>query len=201
MDSQPAYRIKWMSRSRGKCSIRSSTTITTMANEWLSPIRHPMVAIPAKGVNYCYGPTQPREVRIGVNAMARSTSKKSTKVAKKAADKQVAGRPPKAVSNSSDDSSVSERIEERIVELGDWRGERLAEIRRLIHEVDPDVVEDWKWRGTPVWSHEGMYANANAFKDKVKLTFFHGAELPDPNSLFNAGRREQVAGNRLPRGR
>ena len=121
------------------------------------------------------------------------------KVAKKAADKQVAGRPPKAVSNSSDDSSVSERIEERIVELGDWRGERLAEIRRLIHEVDPDVVEDWKWRGTPVWSHEGMYANA--FKDKVKLTFFHGAELPDPNSLFNAGRREQVAGNRLPRGR
>ena len=63
----------------------------------------------------------------------------------------------------------------------------MAEIRRIIHEVDPDVVEDWKWRGTPVWSHEGMYANANAFKDKVKLTFFHGAQLSDPDNVFNAG--------------
>ena len=63
---------------------------------------------------------------------------------------------------SSEDMNASRQIDERIAELGDWRGERLAEIRRLIHEVDPDVVEDWKWRGTPVWSHDGMYVNANA---------------------------------------
>jgi hypothetical protein len=63
----------------------------------------------------------------------------------------------------------------------------LARIRKLIHEVDPQVVEDWKWMGTPVWSHAGMYALANAHKDKVKLTFFHGAQLPDPKKLFNAG--------------
>ena len=62
----------------------------------------------------------------------------------------------------------------------------MAEIRKLIHEVDPGVVEDWKWMGTPVWSHEGMYALANAHKDKVKLTFHHGAELSDPKKLFNS---------------
>jgi hypothetical protein len=78
------------------------------------------------------------------------------------------------------------RIDEAIASLGDWRGESLAQIRKLIHEVDPEVVEEWKWMGTPVWSHEGMYALANAHKDKVKLTFFHGAKLPDPEKLFNA---------------
>ncbi|UCB53586.1 MAG: DUF1801 domain-containing protein [Candidatus Zixiibacteriota bacterium] len=82
--------------------------------------------------------------------------------------------------------STSMLIEKKIADLGDWRGERLAEIRKLIHEVDPEVVEEWKWMETPVWSHEGMYALANAHKDKVKLTFFHGAELPDPKKLFNA---------------
>jgi hypothetical protein len=74
-----------------------------------------------------------------------------------------------------------------IAELDDWRGERLALIRAIIHEVDPDVVEDWKWRGAPVWSHEGMYLVGNAHKKKVKLTFFHGAQLDDPDGLFNAG--------------
>jgi hypothetical protein len=82
--------------------------------------------------------------------------------------------------------SASRRIDRMIADLGDWRGERLAEIRALIHEADREVSEDWKWMGTPVWSHEGMYALANAHKDKVKLTFFHGAELPDPSGLFNA---------------
>ena len=82
---------------------------------------------------------------------------------------------------------ASERIDNQIAGLRDWRGERLAEIRKLIHEVDPGVVEEWKWMGTPVWSNEGMYALANAHKAKVKLTFFHGAELPDPKKLFNAG--------------
>lgn len=84
-------------------------------------------------------------------------------------------------------ASVAKRIDQLIADAGDWRGERLAEIRALIHEVDPDVVEDWKWMGTPVWSHDGMYVLANPHKGKVKLQFFHGAQLPDPKKLFNAG--------------
>ena len=122
--------------------------------------------------------------------MAGKTSKKSGKVAKKIAAKRVAAKaakPRKAVAKSSDHMSASERIDKRIADLGDWRGERLAEIRRLIHEVDPDVIEDWKWMGTPVWSHDGMYALANAHRDKVKLTFHHGAQLSDPRKLFNNG--------------
>jgi hypothetical protein len=99
-----------------------------------------------------------------------------------------AGRPPAAGVNTVAGMSASKRIDKKIADLDDWRGERLAEIRTLIHEVDPEVVEEWKWMGSPVWSHEGMYALANAHKDKVKLTFFHGAELPDPKKLFNAGR-------------
>ncbi len=63
----------------------------------------------------------------------------------------------------------------------------MAELRQLIHEVDPGVVEDWKWMGSPVWSHSGMYAVGNAHKDKVKLTFCHGAQLEDPKGIFNAG--------------
>jgi hypothetical protein len=121
--------------------------------------------------------------------MAGKTSKKSPKVTKAAA-KRVAGKaakPRKAVAKASDRVSASMRIDKRIADLGDWRGERLAEIRKLIHEVDPEVVEEWKWMGSPVWSHAGMYALANPHKDKVKLTFFHGAELPDPKKLFNAG--------------
>jgi hypothetical protein len=120
----------------------------------------------------------------------RKTAKKSVKVARKAAVKRIAGKaakPRKAIAKSSDPMSASKRIEEKIASLGDWRGEKLDEIRKLIHEVDPEVVEDWKWMGTPVWSHEGMYALANAHKDKVKLTFHHGAQLPDPKKLFNAG--------------
>lgn len=81
----------------------------------------------------------------------------------------------------------SARIDAMLVELDDWRGALLAEFRALVHEVDPDVIEDWKWRGTPVWSHDGMIVLANAHKAKVKITFFHGAHLPDPKGLFNAG--------------
>src|SRR6185503_16906817 len=93
-----------------------------------------------------------------------------------------AAKPRKAAAASSDQMSASKRIDKRIAGLGDWRGERLAEIRALIHEVDPDVIEEWKWMGSPVWSHEGMYALANPHKDKVKLTFHHGAQLPTPRS-------------------
>jgi hypothetical protein len=97
------------------------------------------------------------------------------------------GAARKAAAKASDRPSASGRIDAKIASLDDWRGERMAELRKLIHEVDPDVVEDWKWMGTPVWSNHGMYVLANAHKDKVKLTFFHGAKLEDPKRLFNAG--------------
>ena len=114
--------------------------------------------------------------------MVGKRSKKAVRAAEKAAAK-----PRKAVAKSPKRTSAPERIAELIAGLGDWRGERLAEIRALVHEVEPEVVEEWKWMGTPVWSHEGMVALANAHKGKVKLQFFHGAELPDPEGLFNAG--------------
>ena len=88
---------------------------------------------------------------------------------------------------ATDAAWASAQIDRKIAELNDWRGERLAEIRRLIHEADPEAMEEWKWRGNPVWSHEGMVVNANALKEKVKITFHHGAHLPDPDKLFNAG--------------
>lgn len=124
--------------------------------------------------------------------MAGKTSKTSTKVAQKAPAKRAAAKaakPRKPDDTSSGGMGASQRIDKSIADLGDWRGARLAAIRALIHEVDPEVVEEWKWMGSPVWSHEGMYALANAHKDKVKLTFFHGAKLADPKKLFNAGLR------------
>jgi hypothetical protein len=83
--------------------------------------------------------------------------------------------------------SPSERIDELIAELTDWRGKTFASIRKSILDADREILEEWKWRGSPVWSHDGMIAVANAHKDKVKLTFSHGARLPDPDKLFNAG--------------
>jgi len=83
--------------------------------------------------------------------------------------------------------SASALIDAKIKELGDWRGKTLARVRQIIHEADPEVVEEWKWMGSPVWSHDGMIAVGNGHKDKVKLTFSHGASLPDPDRLFNAG--------------
>jgi len=81
----------------------------------------------------------------------------------------------------------SERIDELIAGLADWRGKTLASIRKSILEADREIIEEWKWMGSPVWSHNGMIAVGNAHKDKVKLTFSHGASLPDPDKLFNAG--------------
>lgn len=82
-------------------------------------------------------------------------------------------------------ASASQLIDERIAELGDWRGEMLARIRRLIQQADPDVVEEWKWR-VPVWSHAGIICTGEAYKKAVKLTFAKGASLPDPSGLFNS---------------
>jgi hypothetical protein len=81
----------------------------------------------------------------------------------------------------------SERIDQLIAQLTDWRGKTLASIRKIILQADPEIIEEWKWMGSPVWSRDGMIAVGNAHKDKVKLTFSHGARLPDPDKLFNAG--------------
>ncbi|RDD72721.1 DUF1801 domain-containing protein [Paracoccus versutus] len=81
---------------------------------------------------------------------------------------------------------ASELIDARINELGDWRGETLARLRVLIHEADPEVVEEWKWRGVPVWSHDGILCTGETYKQVVKMTFAKGAALEDPAGLFNA---------------
>jgi hypothetical protein len=81
----------------------------------------------------------------------------------------------------------SERIDQLIAGLTDWRGKTLASLRKNILAADPQIIEEWKWMGSPVWSRDGMIAVGNAHKDKVKLTFSHGASLPDPGKLFNAG--------------
>src|SRR3978361_1862133 len=82
--------------------------------------------------------------------------------------------------------SASELISQRIAELGDWRGETLSRMRKLIREADPDVVEEWKWMGTPVWSHDGIICTGESYKKVVKLTFAKGASLQDPARLFNS---------------
>jgi hypothetical protein len=82
--------------------------------------------------------------------------------------------------------SASQLITNRIAELGDWRGETLARMRQLIKDADPDVVEEWKWMGTPVWSHDGIICTGESYKSVVKLTFAKGASLEDPAHLFNS---------------
>jgi len=89
-------------------------------------------------------------------------------------------------SDASQGQSASELISKRIAELGDWRGETLSRMRQLIKEADPDVVEEWKWMGTPVWSHDGIICTGESYKMVVKLTFAKGASLKDPSRLFNS---------------
>ena len=89
-------------------------------------------------------------------------------------------------SDANQDQSASELISERISELGDWRGKTLGLMRKLINEADPDVVEEWKWMGTPVWSHDGIICTGESYKSVVKLTFAKGASLDDPARLFNS---------------
>src|SRR5262245_47667566 len=81
---------------------------------------------------------------------------------------------------------ASELIDERIAQLGDWRGEALSRVRKLIKDAAPEVVEEWKWRGVPVWSHNGQICTGESYKDIIKLTFMKGASLPDPAGLFNS---------------
>src|ERR671922_1382234 len=89
-------------------------------------------------------------------------------------------------SASNEGQSASALIDRRIAELADWRGETLRRMRKLIKEADPDVVEEWKWMGTPVWSHDGIICTGESYKSVVKLTFAQGASLQDPAKLFNS---------------
>ena len=89
-------------------------------------------------------------------------------------------------SGANQDQPASELISQRIAELGDWRGKTLARMRKLIKQADPDVVEEWKWMGTPVWSHDGIICTGESYKKVVKLTFAKGASLKDPARLFNS---------------
>ena len=82
--------------------------------------------------------------------------------------------------------AASANITKRIQELGDWRGETLAHVRQLIHDADPDIQEEWKWMGTPIWSHDGGVCTGESYKQVVKLTFFRGASIKDPKKLFNS---------------
>ena len=88
--------------------------------------------------------------------------------------------------DASPGQSAAELISKRIAELGDWRGETLSRMRKLIKEADPDVVEEWKWMGTPIWSHDGIICTGESYKNVVKLTFAKGASLKDPAHLFNS---------------
>lgn len=87
---------------------------------------------------------------------------------------------------SENGKSPSQMIDERIGELGDWRGKMLAQIRTLIKQADPEVIEEWKWRGVPVWYHDGMICTGETYKSVVKMTFAKGAALDDPSGLFNS---------------
>ncbi|MEO8431106.1 MAG: DUF1801 domain-containing protein [Acidobacteriota bacterium] len=89
-------------------------------------------------------------------------------------------------SGASEGESASELISKRITDLGDWRGKTLGRMRKLIRQADPDVVEEWKWMGTPVWSHDGILCTGESYKNVVKLTFARGASLKDPKRLFNS---------------
>jgi hypothetical protein len=95
-------------------------------------------------------------------------------------------RTAKKAAPSESDTSASALIDERIRELGDWRGEMLARVRAAIKAADPDVIEEWKWMGTPVWSHDGIICTGETYKSVVKLTFMKGASLKDPAGLFNS---------------
>jgi hypothetical protein len=115
-------------------------------------------------------------------------SKSASLTAKKAATPKP--KPKTQTSNSpsagATRESASALIDSKIESLGDWRGEMLARLRALIKEADPDVTEDWKWRGTPVWEHNGLICTGETYKSVVKATFAKGASLPDPSSLFNS---------------
>ena len=122
--------------------------------------------------------------------MASKTTKKSKTVTKKTATKSPARKRAKPAGKAAA-KPTAKKIDERIKDLGDWRGKMLAKVRQIIKEADPEIVEEWKWvkptnPGVPVWSHNGIICTGEAYKDKVKLTFAKGAALKDPARLFNS---------------
>lgn len=111
---------------------------------------------------------------------------KAAKAKPKAKSKTPAKPAAKAKSSSGTEKSASQLIDQRIRELGDWRGETLARMRELILAADSEMIEEWKWMGTPVWSRHGIVCTGESYKKVVKLTFAQGAKLPDPSRLFNS---------------
>jgi len=94
--------------------------------------------------------------------------------------------------DASQGQSAAELISRKIAELGDWRGETLSKVRQLVHEADPEVLEEWKWMGTPIWSHDGILCTGESYQKVVKLTFAKGASLEDPTHLFNSSLEGKV---------
>lgn len=141
--------------------------------------------------------TPKRGAKRSTKAKAKTTTSRTTtsrtttpKTAKKSAKKSVkksANEPATPVKYEKAAGEAAGRlIDQRIAELGDWRGETLARMRKLILEADPSMLEEWKWMGTPVWSDQGMVCTGETYKQVVKLTFAYGASLPDPKRLFNS---------------
>lgn len=113
--------------------------------------------------------------------------KKTKAATKKAAPQKTAAKKTNAAPKTAKgEASPSRHIDARIKELGDWRGDVLAHVRRIIKDADPEVVEEWKWRGVPVWEHDGIITTGETYKNAVKLTFAKGASLDDPSRLFNS---------------
>ena len=104
-----------------------------------------------------------------------------------------------APAKHSSTATASANITKRIHELGDWRGQTLAHLRKLIHDADSKIEEEWKWRGVPIWSHDGIVCTGESYKEVVKLTFARGAALEDPKKLFNASLEAMRSVDRTPR--
>jgi hypothetical protein len=132
-----------------------------------------------------------KNVREGANALSDRKPASTGKTSAKARPATSKARPKtpsaaKAAAVSLDGDSASKLIDRRIRDLGDWRGETLARMRALILEAVPDAIEEWKWRGVPVWSHDGIICTGETYTKVVKLTFAKGASIPDPSRLFNS---------------
>ena len=129
-----------------------------------------------------YQPFREMEIKHGVSGKCMFGTRMATRFGSVAQGE--AGSMKKSWSKRAE--SPSELIDARIEDLGDWRGEMLSRLRALIKEADPEVAEEWKWRGTPVWSHNGLICTGETYKNVVKMTFAKGASLKDPSGLFNS---------------
>src|SRR5438093_5849207 len=126
------------------------------------------------------------KAKPGAKGTSRASKPRKSATKSKSPPKAGAKAKPGAQAKRATGTAASRLIDERIRSLGGWRGETLAEVRRIIHEADPDIIEEWKWMGTPVWSHAGNVCTEEAYKHVVKLTFARGASLGDPRGLFNS---------------